>query len=404
MATQNKTYAWRGTNKHGNPEKGLIESSSVGMAKAMLRKKGVIPKSVKVQNDGLFSGFGKKSINTSDITVFSRQLATMIKAGVPLIQSFEITSEGFEKPSMKLMLNEIKNDISGGTTFANSLRKHPKQFDPLYCSLAATGEDSGTLDEMLERIATYKEKSEALKRKIKKALTYPSIVMVFAIAVTAILLIKVVPVFAKTFAAAGQKLPLPTEIVMSISNFAVAYYLHFFIAIIGLFFLIRYLLRSSKRARNARDRWILKIPLVGEILEEAIIARFCRTLSTTFGAGVPVVDALDSVSEASGNVLYEKAINQVREEVIAGRPLSEAIKSAEVFPSRVNQMVGIGEESGTLDAMLDKVATYYEDVVDYKVDNLTTYIEPMIMAFLAIVVGGLMVAMYMPLFNIGKAF
>lgn len=399
-----KTFTWTGTNKQGNPEKGEIKSTSSAMAKAMLRKKGIQPKRVKVKAKSISFGGGGKPVQPADVAVFARQLATMLKAGVPMIQSFDITQEGFEKESVKTLVGDIKNEVASGTGLSIALAKHPKAFDNLFCSLVATGETSGTLDTMLERIAEYKEKSEALKAKIKKALTYPAVVLIVAFIVSTILLVKVVPQFAATFESSGAELPMPTQIAMNLSDLAQAHWWKVFLGLGALTVFLKNLKQRSKAFQNWVDRMMLKLPIVGEILEEAIVARFCRTLSTTFGAGVPVVEALDSVANAAGNVVFENAINRVKDEVVGGRQLFESIKAAGIFPTRVSQMVAIGEESGTLDDMLDKVASYYEAEVDNKVDNLTTLIEPMIMGFLAIVVGGLMIAMYMPLFSLGDAF
>ena len=402
MATTAKlqTYIWEGKDRSGKATNGELAVSSHAAAKAQLRKQGIAIKNVKRNPKPLF-GPRKKAIKPADIAILSRQLATMMKAGVPLVQSFDIVSDGIENPSMKEMVINIKNDVSAGGGLAPSLARHPKYFDDLFCSLVNSGEQSGALETMLDRVATYKEKTEALKAKIKKALTYPIAVVVVAIVVTGILLVKVVPQFASTFSSFGADLPAFTLFVLGISEFAQAYWWLIAMALVGLWVLFKEAKTRSQRFSDGVDAVTLKLPIVGDIINKAVVARFARTLSTTFAAGVPLVDALDSVARAAGNAVYYRAINNVRDEVTAGTQLNTAIRNTNLFPTMLLQMVAIGEESGALDEMLEKVAVHYEAEVDNAVDGLTSLLEPMIMSVLGILVGGLMVAMYMPIFQLG---
>ena len=372
------------------------------MAKAQLRKQGVIAKSVKKKPKPLFGGGGKK-IRPADVAIFTRQLATMMKAGVPLVQSFDIVAEGLDNPSMRDLVLQIKNDVASGSGFAPSIAKHPKYFDDLFCSLIASGEQSGTLETMLDRVATYKEKSEELKAKIKKAMTYPIAILVIALVVTALLLIKVIPQFAESFSAFGAELPAFTKMVMGLSDFVIEWWLIILVGIIGAVFTLKEAIKRSEAVSYAADKFILKVPIVGDIIFNSIIARFARTLSTTFAAGVPLVDALEAVAGTAGNVIYKDAIIKIKNEVTTGTQLNQAIRSSGLFPSMVLQMVAIGEESGALDTMLEKVATHFENVVDNMVDNMTALLEPIIMAILGVLIGGLMVAMYLPIFMLGAA-
>ena len=337
-----------------------------------------------------------------DIAIFTRQLATMMKAGIPLVQSFEIVGEGLVNVSMRELVRTIRDDVEAGNAFADSIRKHPRQFDELFCNLVDAGEQSGALETMLERLAVYKEKSEALKSKIKKAMNYPITVLSIALIVTAILLIKVVPQFAETFSSFGAELPAFTQFVLGISDFVVKWWLW----IAGCIGIAVYAFGEakirSKKFQESIERLTLKLPVMGEIIKTSALARFTRTLSTTFAAGVPLVDALTSCAGATGNVVYRNALMQVREDVTTGLQLTYALRTAGVFPIMILQMVSIGEESGALDGMLDKCATFYEAEVDNAVDGLTAMMEPMIMAILGVLVGGLMIAMYMPIFMIGS--
>ncbi|WP_101757763.1 type II secretion system F family protein [Oceanicoccus sp. KOV_DT_Chl] len=403
MATVAKTsiYVWQGTDKQGRPTKGESSGISQTMVKAQLRKQGINPKSVKKKPKPLFSN--AKPIKPSDISVFTRQLATMMKAGVPLVQSFEIVADGLDNPSMADLVNNVKNEVASGTSFANSIAKHPKHFDDLYCNLVASGEQSGTLETMLERIATYKEKTEALKAKIKKAMTYPIAVLVVATIVTGILLVKVIPQFAESFASFGSELPAFTLWVLSLSELVQEWWLIILIGIMASVFLFKEARTRSPQVALAVDKLSLKLPVVGDIIFQSIIARFARTLSTTFAAGVPLIDALEAVSGTAGNIIYASAIKRIREDVMTGQQLNTSIKATNLFPNMLLQMVAIGEQSGALDDMLEKVAQHYEDAVDNSVDNLTSLLEPIIMSFLGVVVGGLMVAMYLPIFMMGAA-
>ncbi len=400
-AIKGHTFTWSGTDKNGRASKGEINASSQSMAKAQLRRQGILPKSVKKKSKPLF-GTGGKAIKPADIAIFTRQLATMMKAGVPLVQSFDVVADGMDHPSMKALVNSIKNDVASGSGLAATLEKHPKYFDDLFCSLIASGETSGTLEVMLDRVATYKEKSEQLKAKIKKAMTYPIAVVVVALVVTGILLVKVVPQFAETFASFGSELPAFTLFVLHISEFAQEWW---FIALVGILASL-YAFREAKQRSvafsEALDRVALRIPVVGDIVFNAVVARFSRTLSTTFAAGVPLVEALDSTAGAAGNSVYVKGIRQIRDDVTTGTTLYNSIKSTSLFPNMLLQMVSIGEESGSLDEMLDKVANHYEEMVDNAVDSLSSLMEPIIMSVLGVLIGGLMIAMYLPIFMLGS--
>jgi type IV pilus assembly protein PilC len=400
-AIKSDVFLWSGTDKTGRQTKGEIEAASQAMAKAQLRQQGIKPRTVRRKPKALFGGKGK-SIKPADIAVFTRQLATMIKAGVPLVQSFEICEEGMEKPRMQELVRTIRLEVAAGTGLAPALAKHPRYFDDLFCALVASGEESGTLEVMLDRVATYKEKSERLKAKIKKAMTYPTAVIIVAIIVTAILLIKVVPVFATTFRQFGSDLPSFTLFVMQISDFVREWWVVFLVGIVASVFAVRELKLRSPRFAEFLDKAALKAPVVGGIVHDAIIARFSRTLSTTFAAGVPLVDALNSTAGASGNVVYARAIRQIRDDVTTGTTLFNATKSTGLFPTMLLQMVSIGEESGSLDDMLGKVADHYEAAVDDAVDNLSALIEPIIMSVLGVLVGGLLIAMYLPIFMLGS--
>lgn len=393
-------FKYSGTNRRGQNVKGELTAKSLELARAQLRKQGIIVQDVRQKPKPLFEM--KKSIKALDIAIFVRQLATMMKAGVPLTQSFEIVADSLENPSMKELVLKIKADIEAGSNFATALRKHPKYFDDLFCSLVESGEQSGALETMLERVATYKEKSELLKAKIKKAMKYPIAVIIVAIIVTAILLIKVVPVFADLFAGFGAELPAFTQFVVNMSNWMVKYYLLFFIVLAILAVSFTQAKLRSQKFRNFLDRLALKLPIFGDIVYKSIIARFCRTLSTTFAAGVPLIDALDSTAGATNNIVFYEATQRIKEDVATGQQMQFAIRSTNLFPSMVIQMVGIGEEAGSLEEMLDKAATYYENEVDNAVDGLTSLMEPMIMAFLGIVIGGLVIAMYLPIFQMGS--
>lgn len=400
-ASKTEVFVWHGVDKQGRKTRGELTAPSAALVKAQLRKQGIVTKQVKKKPKPLFSS--KKAIKPEDIAIFTRQMATMLKAGVPLVQSFDIVAEGAANPTMQDLVNEIKNDVASGGGFAAACAKHPKYFDNLFCSLVESGEQSGTLEVMLDRVATYKEKTEALKKKIKKALTYPIAVIVVAIVVTAILLIKVVPQFASTFQSFGSDLPAFTKFVVALSEWAQA---NWFIGL-GIAIVAGFAFKQARRRSKPFSDWIdkisLKIPVVGDIIYNSVIARFSRTLATTFAAGVPLVDALNSVAGAAGNAVYHKAIIQIRDDVTTGQTLYSSIRFTNLFPTMLLQMVSIGEESGSLDEMLDKVAAHYEEAVDNAVDTLTALLEPFIMSILGVLVGGLMIAMYLPIFMLGSA-
>lgn len=401
MATAElQTFVFKGKDRRGRPTQGEIRGQNLAMAKAQLRRQGINASSVKKKAKPLFSS--SKPIKPADISVFTRQMATMMKAGVPLVQSFDIVAEGVEKESLRDLINAIRDDVASGVSFGNSLRKHPKYFDDLFCSLVEAGENAGALETMLDRIATYKEKTESLKAKVKKALTYPTAVLVVGLIVMAILLVKVIPQFATTFSSFGGDLPAFTVFVLGLSEFAQAHWFKILLAIIAAIFVIKNLHQKSEAFATAVDRYSLKIPVVGNILYEGVVARFARTLSTTFAAGVPLVEALSSVAGASGNAVYKQVILQVRDEVTTGIQLNTALKNTDMFPVMLLQMASIGEESGALDEMLAKAADHYEESVDNQVDNLTTLLEPMIMAVLGVLVGGMLIAMYLPIFKLGS--
>jgi len=404
MATAKSTtqvYVYKGVDKKGKKIEGEISGSSPAVIKAQLLKQGVRANTVRKKPKPLFGSGGKK-IKPIDIAIFTRQMATMMKAGVPLVQSFDIVAEGSDNPSIAKLIRSIREDVAAGGGFASALRKHPKYFDELFCNLVESGEQSGALETMLHRIAIYKEKTEQLKAKIKKAMTYPIAVVVVAVIVTGVLLVKVVPQFAETFSSFGANLPAFTLFVLALSNTAQAYWLHFLVVAGVAIFGFSKLKQSSKKFRIILDRLVLKLPIVGKIVYEAIVARFARTLSTTFAAGVPLIDALTSVAGSTGNAIYEDATLKIRDEVSTGTQLNVALRHAKIFPSMLLQMASIGEESGALDDMLDKVATFYEESVDNMVDNLTSLLEPVIMAVLGVLVGGLLIAMYLPIFQLGS--
>ena len=401
MAAENTVFVWSGTDRNGRKSKGEVLATSAAIARVQLRKQGVVAKSVKKKSKPLFT-FGAKKIKAADIAIFTRQLATMMKAGVPLVQAFDIVAEGTDHEKMRELIMTVRTDVSSGTGLAGALEKHPAHFDELFCSLVASGENSGTLEVMLDRVATYKEKTEALKAKIKKALTYPIAVIVVAIVVTGILLVKVVPQFAETFQSFGSDLPGFTLFVLRISDWVQSWW---FIMLLGFFaagYAFSQAKRRSKRFADGIDAVALKLPIIGSVVHDAVIARFSRTLSTTFAAGVPLVDALESTAGAAGNAIYAQGIRRIRDDVTSGTALAISIRTTGLFPTMLLQMTAIGEESGSLDDMLGKVADHYEAAVDNAVDSLSSLIEPMIMSILGVLVGGLMIAMYLPIFMLGS--
>lgn len=393
-------FVYDGINRRGQKVTGELTSKSMDLAKAQLRKQGISVRSIRKKPKPLFQI--KKRIKALDIAIFVRQLATMMKAGVPLTQSFDIVAESLENPSMKELVLDIKAEVESGNTFAGALRKHPSHFDNLFCSLVESGEQSGSLETMLERVATYKEKSELLKSKIKKAVKYPIAVIIVAIVVTIILLIKVVPAFETLFTSAGSELPAFTQMVVNMSEWMQSYW---FLLIIALGLTIIAFFEAKKRSQKFQDfldKLILKLPVFGNITYQAIVARFSRTLSTTFAAGVPLIDALESTAGATNNIVFYNATQQIKDDVSTGQQLQFSMRNTNLFPTLAVQMVGIGEESGDLDQMLEKVATYYENEVDNAIDGLTSLMEPIIMVVLGVLIGGLVVAMYLPIFQMGS--
>ncbi|MCE7522709.1 type II secretion system F family protein [Alloalcanivorax xenomutans] len=401
-AAQQKTatFLYEGLDRKGSKVKGEISGKGPAMVRAELRRQGIQARKV-IKKRELSLG-GKKKIKPADIALFTRQMATMMKAGVPLVQSFDIVADGLDNPSMKDVVLKIKTEVEGGNNFAGALRQHPILFDDLYCSLIESGETSGALETMLDRVALYKEKSEALKAKIRKAVKYPIAVVVVAVVVTAILLVKVVPTFQELFQGFGAELPAFTQFVINLSEGLQSNFVTLLFctgAVIVGFIQGR---KRSSTFKDAVDRLLLRLPIIGDITHKATVARFARTLSTTFAAGVPLIDALDACAGATGNVVYRKAVLQVKEDVATGQQLQFAMRSTGVFPPMALQMTAIGEESGALDGMLGKVATYYEDEVDNLVDGLTSMLEPLIMSVLGVLIGGLIIAMYLPIFQLGQ--
>jgi len=398
------TYLWEGTDNKGNRNKGEISARSDAIVKAELRRQGIRPIKVKKKPKALFGGMSQKPITPKDIAVFSRQLATMMASGIPLVQAFDIIGKGHEKPAMQDMLADIKSHIEGGSTLTEGLNKYPLYFDELFCNLVEAGEHAGILEELLVKIAEYKEKTESLKAKIKKALTYPIAVLIVAGIVTAILLIFVVPQFESLFQSFGADLPAFTQMVVELSEFMQEWWWAVFGVIAGAVYALIQVKKRSRKFNHLIDRMILKMPIIGEIMNKAAIARYARTLSTMSAAGVPLVEALESVAGATGNIVYSEAVLKMREQVATGLQLQQSMKNVELFPHMVVQMVAIGEEAGSVESMLAKVADFYEEEVDNAVDSLSSLIEPIVMAILGVLVGGLIIAMYLPIFMMGSVF
>ena len=392
-------FTWEGMDKKGNRVKGKSLAPDEAALKADLRRQGIAASRIRKQSKAFKSG-GKP--NPGDIAIFSRQLATMLAAGIPLVQAFEIVGNGHEKPSMQRLILDIKTDVEGGTSLHESLARHPLYFDDLFVNLVEAGEQAGALESLLDKIATYKEKTEALKKKVKKALFYPAAVLVVAVIVTVILLIFVIPQFESLFKGFGADLPAFTQFVINMSKFVQSNGI--FIAIVagGAGYAFMYFKKRSKKMREIMDRVALKFPIIGPILNKAAIARYARTLATMFAAGVPLVEALDSVAGATGNIVYENAVLAMRDEVATGQRLQRAMENTQLFPNMVIQMIAVGEESGSLDEMSGKVATFYEAEVDNAVDAMSSLLEPLIMAILGVLVGGLVIAMYLPIFKLGS--
>ncbi len=393
-------FTWEGTDRKGNRVKGETRAATIALARADLRRQGITPLKLRKKSTSIFSN-RKQKITTKDIAVFSRQLATMMSAGVPMVQAFDIVGRGHNNPSMQEMVLSIKGDVEGGTSLTASLRKHPLYFDDLFCNLVEAGEQAGVLETLLDKIATYKEKTESLKGKIKKALFYPVAVIVVAIVITAIIMIFVIPQFKNLFSSFGADLPMFTVVVMNISDFVAAWWWAILAAVVASVFAMSNVWKRSPKFRETLDRMLLKVPVIGAIMHKAALARFCRTTSTMFAAGVPLVEALQSVAGATGSAVYEKAVLIMRDDVATGQSLQLAMRQQGLFPHMVIQMVSIGEESGALDDMLAKVADFYEEEVDNAVDALSSLLEPLIMVVLGTVVGGLVVALYLPIFQLG---
>jgi type IV pilus assembly protein PilC len=393
-------FVWQGTDKRGKVMKGEQPAKNANMLRAELRRQGITPKVVKAKGKPLFGAAGAKPVTPRDIAIFSRQIATMMKSGVPIVTSLEIMAGGQKNPKMKALVNTIRADLEGGSSMHEALSKHPVQFDELYRNLVRAGESAGVLETVLDTVATYKENIESLKGKIKKALYYPATVVAVAILVSAILLVFVVPQFEKTFASFGAELPAFTLLILAASDFMIAYWWAVLLIIIGSGVAFVMLKNRSPAFAHFLDRVMLKLPIVGQILHNSAIARFARTLAVTFQAGVPLVEALDTVAGATGNVVYEKAVKEIRDDVSVGFQVNMAMKQTNLFPHMVVQMTAIGEEAGALDTMLYKVAEFYEEEVNNAVDALSSLLEPLIMVILGVIVGSMVVGMYLPIFKL----
>jgi type IV pilus assembly protein PilC len=397
-----QTFTWSGTDKRGTTMKGEQLAKNASLLKAELRRQGITPKVVKAKTKPFFGAAGS-TITPKEIAVFSRQIATMMKSGVPLVTSFEIIAGGQKNPRMKDMLDDVKSNIESGSTLHEALGRHKVQFDELYRNLVKAGESAGVLDTILDTVATYKENTEALKGKIKKALFYPAIIIAVALLVSAILLIFVVPQFQNVFKSFGADLPSFTLMIIAASDFMIAYWWAVFGAIFGAGFALVESRRRSVNVARFFDRMLLKVPVVGQIMHNAAIARFARTLGTTFKAGVPLVEAMDTVAGATGNIVYTDAVNRIKDDVSVGYQLNVAMRQVGLFPHMVMQMTAIGEEAGALDTMLFKVAEFYEQEVSNAVDTLSTLIEPFVMLIIGVIVGGMVIGMYLPIFKLAAA-
>ena len=390
-------FEWEGKDRNGKPVRGEQRAASENQVMASLRRQAIIPGKIKKRK--MRSG---KSIKPRDIAIFTRQLATMMKAGVPLLQSFDIVGRGNPNPSVTKLLNDIRTDVETGTSLSAAFRKHPMYFDNLYCNLVEAGEAAGILESLLDRLATYMEKTEAIKSKIKSALMYPTAVVVVAFVVVAVIMIFVIPAFKQVFSSFGADLPAPTLIVMAISEFFVKWWWLIFGAIGGGIYFFMQAWKRNEKMQKFMDRLLLKVPVFGALIEKSCIARWTRTLATMFAAGVPLVEALDSVGGASGNSLYADATSRIQQEVSTGTSLTAAMQNANLFPSMVIQMTAIGEESGSIDHMLGKAADFYESEVDEMVAGLSSLMEPIIIVFLGTIIGGIVVSMYLPIFKLGQ--
>jgi type IV pilus assembly protein PilC len=392
-------FQWEGMDKKGQRIKGRSVAPSEQALKTELRRQGVVATRIKKQSQAFKSG---GSIKAEDIAVFSRQLATMLAAGIPMVQAFEIVGSGHDKPAMQKLVLEIKADVEGGTSLHESLARHPLYFDDLFVNLVEAGEQAGALETLLDKIATYKEKSEAVKKKVKKALFYPAAVLVVAGVVTVILLLFVIPQFESLFKGFGADLPAFTQMVINLAHFVQRDGIYLAVVLAASVWAFIYFKKRSRKMRIFLDRLSLKVPVIGPILNKAAIARYARTLSTMFAAGVPLVEALQSVAGACGNIVFENGVLKMRDEVATGQRLQRAMENTGLFPNMVVQMIAVGEESGSLDTMSGKVATFYEEDVDAAVDSMSSLLEPLIMAVLGVLVGGLVIAMYLPIFKLGS--
>jgi type IV pilus assembly protein PilC len=402
MATEKKSikefvFEWEGKDRNGKQVRGETRAAGENQVKSSLRRQGIMP--TKIKKRRMSSG---KSIKPKDMAIFTRQLATMMKAGVPLLQAFDIVGRGNPNPSVTRLLNDIRNDVETGTSLSVAFRKYPLYFDNLYCNLVEAGEAAGILDQLLDRLAVYMEKTEAMKSKIKSALMYPISVLVVAFVVTAVIMIFVVPAFKEVFSNFGADLPAPTLMVIAISEIFVQYWWLIFGGLGGGFYFFMQAWRRNKKMQLVMDRIMLKLPIFGTLVEKSCIARWTRTLSTMFAAGVPLVEALDSVGGASGNSVYEMATVKIQQEVSTGTALTQAMTNANLFPTMVLQMCAIGEESGSIDHMLGKSADFYESEVDDMVAGISSLMEPIIIVILGTVIGGIVVAMYLPIFKLGQ--
>ncbi|MDD2832859.1 MAG: type II secretion system F family protein [Methylotenera sp.] len=397
-ATKDVTYSWEGRDKKGKIVKGEMRASGETFVSATLRRQGITVTKVKKQS----SFASKGTVSDKDVTLFTRQLATMMKSGVPLLQSFDIVGKGHSNPAVSKLLADIKADVETGSSLSAAFRKYPLYFDALFCNLISAGEQAGILDTLLERLATYKEKIQAIKSKIKSALVYPVSIIVVAFIITAVIMIFVIPAFKELFSGFGADLPTPTLVVMAISEIFVEWWWAIFGSIGFALWFFFYTWKRSESLQATMDRLLLKLPIFGELIRKATIARFARTMATMFAAGVPLVEALDSVAGASGNRVYYDATKRIQSEISTGTSLTVAMQNAEVFPNMVLQMTAIGEESGALDSMLGKVADFYEAEVDDAVGAISSLMEPVIMVVLGVLIGGLVIAMYLPIFKMGS--
>ena len=391
-------FAWEGRDKRGARIKGKSLAPDENTLRAELRRQGVAPSRIRKQRQGRKGG----KVNAADISVFARQLATMLAAGIPLVQAFEIVGNGNDKPAMQKLILDIKAEVEGGTSLHEALAKHPLYFDDLFVNLVEAGEQAGALESLLDKVATYKEKTEALKKKVKKALFYPAAVMAVAVIVTIVLLVFVIPQFEALYKGFGADLPAFTQFVIGVSKFVQHDGIFLAFVVGGVVWSFFYFKKRSRAMREFLDRLALKVPIIGPILNKAAIARYARTLSTMFSAGVPLVEALDSVAGATGNIVYENAVLRMRDEVATGQRLQRSMEQTGLFPNMVNQMIAVGEESGSLDEMSAKVATFYEAEVDNAVDAMSSLLEPLIMVVLGVLVGGLVIAMYLPIFKLAS--